>query len=79
MDMKDINWLDGKSADGKHILQFDYINGGVAFLKNSNYEKLVDYVRIMSDCKEVVQMTIFDPAGNPVFSHCKPAFYNKVA
>lgn len=74
----EITWLDGKSADGMFILRFDYSNGGVGFLKNDKYEKLVEYVRIMSDCPDVVQMTISDPAGNPVFSHCKP-YYNKVA
>lgn len=67
----DINWLDGKDAKGKFILEINFQNGGTGFLKNNDVEKLNHYVEVLFSSPEVMCMTIYNPEGVVVSSKPK--------
>ena len=61
-----IRWLDGKSAEGKFILELNYTNGGTGYLKNESEERINHYYEIMADSPEIAGLTIYRPDGSIV-------------
>ena len=68
----DINWLDGKPATGKFIMQMHYANGGRAYMKNETYEGIVRYYNSLSGCPDIVDAYIYNPQGE-IISNRKAA------
>lgn len=65
--MKNIQWLDGKSAAGKFILEIEYANGSKCYLKNESKHRINEYYKMIQDCPEVAQLTIYNPEESIIF------------
>lgn len=74
MNRNEINWWDGQPATDMWILEIKFVSG-TGYLKNKDKDKIENYYELFWDCPDVVQMTIYDPAGNWVVSKSK--FVNK--
>ena len=73
MNPNEINWLDGKNADGMYILEICYNNGTKAYMKNKTQEGLAYYCVILSDMPEVTAMLVYNPEGKQILGRREAA------
>jgi len=59
--MENIQWLDGKDAKGKFVLEIEYANRSKGYLKNESEHRINEYYKMLQDCPEVAQLTIYNP------------------
>lgn len=62
----DINWLDGKNADGMFVLEICYTNGTKGYLKNKESEQIAYYISLLSDMPEVSNFLVYNPEGKQI-------------
>lgn len=61
-----INWIDGKDASGKYIIEVVYASGTRSYMKNESYETICYYQDIFVTCPGVVGTNIFSPNGDKI-------------
>jgi hypothetical protein len=64
--LNDINWLDGKNADGMYILEICYTDGTKAYMKNKEHEQIAYYISLLSDMPEVSNFLVYNPEGKQI-------------
>lgn len=64
--LNEIKWLDGKNADGMHILEICYADGTKAYMKNKEHEQIAHYCVLLSDMPEVASFNIYNPEGKQI-------------
>lgn len=61
MNRNEINWLDGKNADGMYILEICYNDGTKAYMKNEDHEQITHYCSLVSNMPEVASFRVHSP------------------
>lgn len=66
MNAHEINWLDGKNADGMYILEICYNDGSKAYMKNKTQEGIAYYYDILCKMPEVTGFLVYNPEGQKI-------------
>lgn len=58
--MLDVNWLDGKSACGKYVLEIVFSNNTKGYIKNESLDRIIHYQNLMNTDSGVTSTVIHD-------------------
>jgi hypothetical protein len=50
----DIKWFDGNSAEGKFILEINFIGGGKGYFKHESYDGIMNILNIIKNHPEIL-------------------------
>lgn len=57
----DIKWLDGKGAEGKFILEINFIGGGKGYFKHDSYEGIMKILNTIKDYPDIISTELHEP------------------